>query len=74
MPDYSVKATGDVIILRIRRTLYQAAVQATILEKTKKGVKDLPQDALIDKQIEDVSTNIATADMGSKCILTNNMC
>jgi len=57
MPDYSVKATGDVIILRIRRALYQAAVQATILERAKKnaGGNEMPQDAGIDKQIEDVN-------------------
>lgn len=57
MPDYSVKATGDVIILRIRRALYQAAVQATILERAKKnaGGIEMPQDAGIDKQIEDVN-------------------
>lgn len=51
-----MKATGDVIILRIRRALYQAAVQATILERAKNAAGiEMPQDAGIDKQIEDVN-------------------
>ncbi|ODN06181.1 Metal transporter CNNM2 [Orchesella cincta] len=55
-PDYSVKATGDVVILRIRRPLYQAAVQATIMERSKKDEngKSIPHDSYIEKQIEDV--------------------
>ncbi|CAL8077505.1 unnamed protein product [Orchesella dallaii] len=55
-PDYSVKATGDVVILRIRRPLYLAAVQATIMERSKKDAdgKSIPHDSYIEKQIEDV--------------------
>lgn len=57
-----MKATGDVIILRIRRALYQAAVQATILERAKKDAagNTMPPDACVEKQIEDVKENIIT--------------
>lgn len=36
IPDYSVRAISEVIYVRIKQSLYQAAKQASLLERTKR--------------------------------------
>jgi len=53
-----VRQITDVIILRVRRSLYHAAIQATILEKSKTVVdsngSDVHMDPSVEEQIERV--------------------
>lgn len=41
VPDYSVKAVGDVVYIAIKRTLYLAAKRATLMEKCSKTEGDI---------------------------------
>lgn len=37
VPDYSVRASTEVLYLKVKRSLYLAAKRATLMEKCKKG-------------------------------------
>ncbi|CAG9772312.1 unnamed protein product [Ceutorhynchus assimilis] len=50
IPDYSVRATTEVLYLKIKRSLYLAAKRATLMEKSKRGNQTKEQfDEEIDK-------------------------
>lgn len=53
VPDYSVRATTEVLYLKIKRSLYLAAKRATLMEKSKKGEHQTEQfDEELDKVIK----------------------
>lgn len=51
IPDYSVRATTEVLYLKIKRALYLAAKRATLMERSKKGENQTDQqfDEEVDK-------------------------
>jgi hypothetical protein len=59
LPDYTVKPVTDVIILRVRRPLYHAALQATVLEKTRPSNGHTGLEINIDDQDENVGSQSA---------------
>lgn len=55
IPDYSVRATTDVLYVAIKRTLYLAAKRATLMEKSKSQFgSELGSNEPIDYEVEKV--------------------
>lgn len=53
VPDYSVRAVGDVTYIAVKRSLYLTAKRATLLEKSRKaGVEN--ESEVIDAEVEKV--------------------
>jgi len=63
VPDYTVQPLSDTVtIFRVRRVLYNAALQATLMEETKKlnelaGITENNEIVSIDDRIEQVGIN-----------------
>ncbi|KAH1005171.1 hypothetical protein HUJ04_006205 [Dendroctonus ponderosae] len=60
IPDYTVRASTEVMYLRIKRSLYLAAKRATLMEKSKRDKNQTS--AQLDEEIDKVLTDIATVD------------
>lgn len=59
IPDYTVRASTEVLYLKIKRSLYLAAKRASLMERSKKGEHQTEQQ--FDEEVDKVSRGIETA-------------
>lgn len=52
VPDYSVRAVTEVLYIKIKRSLYMAALRATLMERSQKG--DITGGEQFDEEVEKV--------------------